>query len=343
MKQRQRYSSASNLSTEALEKVEASAHDPIRSRAHLFCKQAQNSRHGMTMGTQGFTLIELSIVLVIIGLIVGGVLVGQDLIKAAYVRAQISQIESYNTAVNTFYGKYQALPGDMNATVAQQNGFTPRGQYAGEGDGSGVIESISADAPNSNLCCRQGAGETGLFWVDLSSANGLNLNLIDQSFHLATATNIDFGDNPVDPYMPKAKLGQGNYIVVYSNAGANYFSIGHALGIWNGGYLDASPGITVATAHNIDAKIDDGFPQTGRVQADYCASEGGYTAPLWSLAGSTGEFPFQGPSDTSATTGTNFTCYDNGGNGGSPQQYSLEMNGGNAANCGISIQMQAGD
>lgn len=41
----------------------------------------------------GFTLIELSIVLVIIGLIVGGVLVGRDLIKAAEVRAQVSQIE----------------------------------------------------------------------------------------------------------------------------------------------------------------------------------------------------------------------------------------------------------
>ena len=43
---------------------------------------------------RGFTLIELSIVLVIIGLIVGGVLVGQDLIRAAQVRATISQIES---------------------------------------------------------------------------------------------------------------------------------------------------------------------------------------------------------------------------------------------------------
>ena len=43
---------------------------------------------------RGFTLIEMSIVLVIIGLVVGGVLVGQDLIRAAYERAQISQIEN---------------------------------------------------------------------------------------------------------------------------------------------------------------------------------------------------------------------------------------------------------
>jgi prepilin-type N-terminal cleavage/methylation domain-containing protein len=63
----------------------------------------------------GFTLIELSIVLVIIGLVVGGVLVGRDLICAAELRAQISQIEKYNTAVNTFYGKYGGLPGPLAA------------------------------------------------------------------------------------------------------------------------------------------------------------------------------------------------------------------------------------
>ena len=50
---------------------------------------------------KGFTLIEMSIVLVIIGLIIGGVLLGRDLISAAAVRAQIAQIEKYNAAVNT--------------------------------------------------------------------------------------------------------------------------------------------------------------------------------------------------------------------------------------------------
>src|ERR1700722_15466804 len=97
--------------------------------------------------TNGFTLIELSIVLVIIGLIVGGVLVGQDLIKAAEVRAQISQIEKYNTAVNTFYGKYQAIPGDMNIATASQFGFTVGSLCTGDGtspygsrNGNGLIE-----------------------------------------------------------------------------------------------------------------------------------------------------------------------------------------------------------
>lgn len=108
--------------------------------------------------TNGFTLIELSIVLVIIGLIVGSVLVGQDLIRASEIRATITQIERYQTVTNTFRGKFNALPGDMNAAVAATFGFTSRGQYAGEGDGNGTIEGIAANAPGNNWGYIRGRG-----------------------------------------------------------------------------------------------------------------------------------------------------------------------------------------
>ena len=74
----------------------------------------------------GFTLIEVSIVLVIIGLLAGGVLVGRDLIEAAKIRQQITQIEQFKAAVNTFRAKYNALPGDLLFTQATAFGFTPR-------------------------------------------------------------------------------------------------------------------------------------------------------------------------------------------------------------------------
>jgi prepilin-type N-terminal cleavage/methylation domain-containing protein len=59
-----------------------------------------------------FTLVELSIVLVIIGLIIGGVLAGRDLIRAAELRSLVSEVERYNSAVNAFKLKYNCLPGD---------------------------------------------------------------------------------------------------------------------------------------------------------------------------------------------------------------------------------------
>ena len=119
---------------------------------------------------RGFTLIELSIVLVIIGLVVGGVLVGQDLIRAAQGRAQISQIEKYNTAANTFRDKYGALPGDLTQQIAIQFQFAQRGSYRGEGDGNGLIEG-SYDCPTCFSGSFTVGGEVMLFWVDLTRAS----------------------------------------------------------------------------------------------------------------------------------------------------------------------------
>ena len=239
----------------------------------------------------GFTLIELSIVLVIIGLIVGGVLVGQDLIRAAYIRAQISQIEKFNTAVNTFYGKYQALPGDMNAQVAQTNGFAARGTNPGEGDGNGIIEGY---VYGRGLGFVFVPGETGMFWVDLSSvvAGGL----IEGGFNMASSTvplSSDVIVSAISQYFPTAKIGNGNYIYAYSGdiigsgdlspaawiaTGTNYFGLSAVYGISSAdGVLHSFPGLSVQQAYNIDKKIDDGFPQSGNVTAQYL----GWNSPVW--------------------------------------------------------------
>lgn len=61
----------------------------------------------------GFTLVELSIVLVIIGLLVGGILGGQELIRAAELNSISSDANKYKVAVNAFRLKYNAMPGDM--------------------------------------------------------------------------------------------------------------------------------------------------------------------------------------------------------------------------------------
>src|SRR5262249_3826116 len=83
--------------------------------------KSNNERHM----TKGFTLIELSIVLVIIGLIVGGVLVGQDMILSAQIRNAIKQVEQFNTATEAFKSKYNCLPG--NCANATDYGFAVNG------------------------------------------------------------------------------------------------------------------------------------------------------------------------------------------------------------------------
>ena len=62
---------------------------------------------------KAFSLVELSIVLVILGLLVGGILTGQSLIRAAELRSVTTEFSQYQTAVMTFRDKYFAIPGDM--------------------------------------------------------------------------------------------------------------------------------------------------------------------------------------------------------------------------------------
>jgi prepilin-type N-terminal cleavage/methylation domain-containing protein len=297
-----------------------------------------------TAVTAGFTLIELSVVLVIIGLIVGGVLVGKEMIGQATIRAQITQIGRYNEAVNTFYNKYNCLPGDC--AQAQSFGFPFRGPYAGEGDGNGVIQTNWKNCSGCVFTGGAGSGETGLFWVDLSMAH-----LIDETFNTATAIVVlEFNILP-GPYMPQAKIGNGNYVYVWSGGYAattssgdnlNYFGISAVTNIGDSECTNcilSNPGMTVNQAYSIDTKIDDGAPQSGNVIAMYIAgnisNQGTAGLPAMYWAGGPSSWPY-----TTATPGSSTTCFDNGNVAGATQQYSTEQSGGNGMNCSLSFQMQ---
>jgi len=275
--------------------------------------------------SSGFTLIELSIVLVIIGLIVGGILVGQDLIKAAEVRAQISQIEKYNQAVNTFRAKYNAIPGDMAVGTANQFGFTVgSGCVGGQGqrDGNGLID--GGPAPYT---LDQGIGETGLFWQDISSA--VAGNLIEGQFPNSGAPSVTCsgyilvsltqGTTYIGDYFPVAKIGHGNFVYVYEINGYNWYGISAVNGNSGNGSITSNTTIPVIQAYNIDKKVDDGLPTTGAVQAVYINQ--------W-IALTTAH---------SAAADTTTTCYNTTSN---TYSTSSLANYGAGGNCGLSFRFQ---
>lgn len=76
-----------------------------------------NNRTDTLSRVRGFSLIELSIMLVILGLLVGAVTAGQSLIRASELRSVTTDIERYRAGIATFRDKYFGLPGDLlNAT-----------------------------------------------------------------------------------------------------------------------------------------------------------------------------------------------------------------------------------
>lgn len=123
----------------------------------------------------GFTLVEIAIVMVIIGLLIGGILKGQGMIRNAKVKRVVKQADELRAAVMSFYDKYGVYPGDENQAAI------PPGADA-EGDGDGMIEAterfevyrdlvraelIGGDYNGtSELPTHPFGGNVDLYWVD---------------------------------------------------------------------------------------------------------------------------------------------------------------------------------
>ncbi len=204
---------------------------------------------------KGFTLVELSIVLVIIGLIISSVLVGQDLVRSAELRASITQYEAFNAAIYTFRGKYNGIPGDIAG--ATNFGFT------GDGNNDGVLSTSTDLAADST----GNIGENVNFWNHLGSTGAA---LIAGSYSAAAVTSANIASN-----LPATKA--GNYWGVYTASGTNYYILG-VLGGGSGIYLTTDT-LTPIEAKNIDDKVDDGKPVRGVVQAKDGNATDADTAP----------------------------------------------------------------
>ena len=201
---------------------------------------------------KGFTLVELAIVLVIVGLLIGGILKGQELIANAQVTATINQMTGLDAATSTFRDKYNGFPGDLlNAQDRLPNCEAP----CDEGDGDGQLDITAGSLPTAG-------DEAHLYFLQLRS-DGLITGFTGGS-------TIGFGEA-----LPPASVG-GGFFAGFST-GSDLEGVtgadarrGHYIGLAGdtaGDISDDNGAFSPAQASRVDNKIDDGDPTTGSVVA----------------------------------------------------------------------------
>lgn len=240
--------------------------EPWKSRQTLFTQFPQPLKNTMK---NGFTLIELSIVLVIISLIIGSITVGKSMIRAAELNSLIAEMNRFKSAIDTFEVKYNSLPGDMSD--AENYWETSNGNDDGKID-------LNSYGPET-------IAESFLFWNHLAKSEILPGEFSGISGPKGWADCVRNENCPESAiggmwatrYLPK--------VTEYSDTVFNITPNNHlVVGVKDPNGWPQYPLMTTYEVYNIDQKVDDGKPALGMVMSWHWRGGCGTTATAsWEL------------------------------------------------------------
>ena len=206
------------------------------------------------MQRSGFTLLELSIVLVIIGLIIGGITVGADMIRSAELNSVVSDLNRYKTAINTYKLKYNALPGDHKNAYAYF-------------DGSGGNMVCGLNGVGSTGCNGNADGfishtEDPRAWQHMKLADLIGENVYIGYYSWTQSPDVMYPASKISGAV-YALTGNYGHIYLRDSRSRSFFRVAA-----NSATNNVQHGImTPAEAYSLDQKIDDGVPTSGKMFA----------------------------------------------------------------------------
>jgi prepilin-type N-terminal cleavage/methylation domain-containing protein len=224
---------------------------------------------------RGFSLVELSIVLVILGLLTGGILTGQSLIRASELRSLGTQATNVETSLQSFRDKYFAIPGDMRNAVrfwGAQAGVTTDGVDA-------TCAALTTPATTAATCNGNGDGIIGDGWPIVPHEHFrvwqhlANAGLIEGNY---AGVPIGTGSgNAIGRNIPQTKLSNvgAAFHWIPSSAGVTYYfpsvrdTIALVFAAVDSSNFLSAPILRPEEQWNIDTKYDDGRPGTGKIFA----------------------------------------------------------------------------
>jgi len=193
----------------------------------------------------GFSLVEMTVVIVVIGIIVGAVVSSKSMLRNYRVMSVISDVEEFRASIDAFSSKYKSLPGDMSDAADYWSACTDTGGNTCNGDDNGMVEYV-ATAAREDLRAWEHLNHAEMVKNDFTGREDVSGNLV------------------VDVNVPISKTKSGAFDLFYYTDSTGRVGNMIRFASVNGANLDAGV-ITPQEAENIDLKIDDGKSLSGEV------------------------------------------------------------------------------
>jgi prepilin-type N-terminal cleavage/methylation domain-containing protein len=212
---------------------------------------------------QGFSLVELSIVIILLALLVGGIIATRSMIANSRLTGVITDIKKYSKAMDDFQEVYQALPGDISDPNSSPSSSTKlafpdpadAAIYPAGGNGNGNIDTTSF--ANPRITGTPNTTEALQFWLHLKLAKLIAGNFDGLSPYTLAVDAVKGG-------VPGSKIdGVGYNVRTDATLGTLFELAGFSASLSKSNLAALSP----VDASVIDGKIDDGIPNTGIVQS----------------------------------------------------------------------------